>query len=417
MKQTLLGIGILIPIFFILSCNNSKETDAVRVENGIIDIDINKAIEDRRDFKLSQLVKDVEFITLESTVESYFEFSQRYQVTDHYILIIGEIENRILLFDRSGKFLRQIGKRGQGPGEYYNPNYAAIDPGERFIFVIEGTFPKILKFNIDGTFIKERNISSEFTSEVESQPLFLDNAHFALAFDRPIIPQDDYYNIGVFDSELILVEKMIPIPNNDSLCLKINNRRLSAGSGKNFFFENFVDTVYSIDIGQKPKAEYHFTITENRYTLDDLRGKAKNNYDREFNSVNFVTDLPYYSLITTLQISSTQMEMRQLIYDKKEMEAFLPMINSNCDTSSLYRDDYYCISNDLFGYNPVWLGAFPGQNLSIYPIYLSNASSITDLECLRKMDVLLPEKRDKLADMIESHTGEELPILVLLHYK
>ena len=59
----------------------------------------------------------------------------------------------------------------------------------------------------------------------------------------------------------------------------------------------------------------------------------------------------------------------------------------------------------------------PGQNLSIYPIYLSNASSITDLECLRKMDVLLPEKRDKLADMIESHTGEELPILVLLHYK
>ena len=361
MKQTLLGIGILIPIFFILSCNNSKETDAVRVENGIIDIDINKAIEDRRDFKLSQLVKDVEFITLKSTVESYFEFSQRYQVTDHYILIIGEIENRILLFDRSGKFLRQIGKRGQGPGEYYNPNYAAIDPGERFIFVIEGTFPKILKFNIDGTFIKERNISSEFTGEVESQPLFLDNAHFALAFDRPIIPQDDYYNIGVFDSELILVEKMIPIPNNDSLCLKINNRRLSAGSGKNFFFENFVDTVYSIDIGQKPKAEYHFTITENRYTLDDLRGKAKNNYDREFNSVNFVTDLPYYSLITTLQISSTQMEMRQLIYDKKEMEAFLPMINSNCDTSSLYRDDYYCISNDLFGYNPVWLGAFPGK--------------------------------------------------------
>jgi hypothetical protein len=29
----------------------------------------------------------------------------------------------------------------------------------------------------------------------------------------------------------------------------------------------------------------------------------------------------------------------------------------------------------------------------------------------------MPEKRDELADMIEGYTGEELPLMVLLHYK
>lgn len=409
-------LGYYFTLIILSSCNVSDNSKTVILENEIIDINITEAIKDVREFKLSEIVKDVEFISLESTVESYFRYSSRTQITDHYILIVGEAENKLLLFDRSGKFLRQIGRSGRGPSEFTNLKTAAIDPKERFIIVSDGE--KFIKFNLDGTFNKQQKRPSGFRYGREAQPLFLDNEHFAFALRRPNAPTDDFYKIAVYDSELKLVEKMIHTPNNDSLCLKRMNTILSAGSGMNFFFEGFIDTLYSIEFGQEPKAKYHFTIDEDAFTLEDMTGPYSITDGREYHSVSFVADLPKHLLITTEHNSKDKANVYQVIYDKTKKEAYSLINNYTCYTPSHNYDECtYSINNDLFGLSLYWIGRFSEKTCSSSTISLDISSSKTYLKCLRELNVLMPEKLNELADMIEGYTGEENPLLVLLHYK
>lgn len=92
------------------SCKTDKQSGEVYT------VDLNEGLKTEREFRLSEVVKDVEYIPLETTKESLFS-NAGFILTDHFILV-NQWRNpcRLLLFDRSGKFIRQIGYEGKGPG-------------------------------------------------------------------------------------------------------------------------------------------------------------------------------------------------------------------------------------------------------------------------------------------------------------
>lgn len=60
------------------------------------------------------------------------KISERYQecrFTDDNI-VVNDF-NTVLLFDKKGNFIRQIGRRGQGPGEYLWVHGTAVDGNNR----------------------------------------------------------------------------------------------------------------------------------------------------------------------------------------------------------------------------------------------------------------------------------------------
>src|SRR5207237_7557082 len=61
---------------------------------------------------------------------------------------------RISVFDRSGKFLRVIGKTGTGPGEFRTPHAIEFDSQERLI-VADRHNHRIQILTKDGTFVRE----------------------------------------------------------------------------------------------------------------------------------------------------------------------------------------------------------------------------------------------------------------------
>jgi len=235
MKLLKILLYIFIGILLMLACSNCNSQTKSRTDksnNGTVEINVLKAAEDEREFPLSNIVKDVEFVQLESTIDSYFSLITSYIVTDHFILIATQVEKRVLLFERSGKFLRQIGRQGQGPGEYLNPCFATIDPSERFIIVKDAQGGNLFKFDLNGNIIKQVDIRSIIPTGPNCQPIFVDDNHFALSFIRPWIPVDDYHAVAEFDLELNLVKQMIHKPNNDSLCLtNLSGQKLQNGSG------------------------------------------------------------------------------------------------------------------------------------------------------------------------------------------
>ena len=68
-------------------------------------------------------------------------------------------QSGVFVFDRTGRFLRQFGRSGRGPGEYQNPGrLRVLDTGE-LAFYDEGG-AKFLYFNVEGELLREiRNAS------------------------------------------------------------------------------------------------------------------------------------------------------------------------------------------------------------------------------------------------------------------
>jgi sugar lactone lactonase YvrE len=61
---------------------------------------------------------------------------------------------RVLKFDKTGKFLKSLGKRGTGPGEFIQPHALAFDSKGR-LFVGDRSNNRIQIFDQDGTYITE----------------------------------------------------------------------------------------------------------------------------------------------------------------------------------------------------------------------------------------------------------------------
>jgi len=57
--------------------------------------------------------------------------------------------NRIQVFDREGKFVKTIGRRGQGPGEFFMPESMAFD-GAGNLYVVEGNNGRIQQITPEG---------------------------------------------------------------------------------------------------------------------------------------------------------------------------------------------------------------------------------------------------------------------------
>jgi hypothetical protein len=61
---------------------------------------------------------------------------------------------RILKFDRTGKFLKSIGRRGKGPGEFDQPHALAMDSKGR-LFVGDRSNNRIQILDQDGNYLEE----------------------------------------------------------------------------------------------------------------------------------------------------------------------------------------------------------------------------------------------------------------------
>lgn len=111
--------------------------------------DISK-IKDTLDIPLSEWVEDFRIVRFENKDTAFFKmwwpaFTEKY-------IGIRQSGGPFKLFDRNGKFLCDVGRVGQGPGEYQSLYGEVIDEKNQCIYLSPffGS-TKILKYNLDGT--------------------------------------------------------------------------------------------------------------------------------------------------------------------------------------------------------------------------------------------------------------------------
>ena len=99
----------------------------------------------------SEMFDEFELLKLEDT-EAALTGGGKPWVSKNHIMIYDN--NNIKLYDRKGKFIANIGSRGQGPGEYsIAPYYMTIDEKHGKIYMMTYSASQINTYNVaDGTF-------------------------------------------------------------------------------------------------------------------------------------------------------------------------------------------------------------------------------------------------------------------------
>ena len=184
MKMTNKTILLCAAVALLLSCGNRVSISAfdnapIVAERTIVNGDTvitcfferlpNEAI----DFPLSKLIENLRIVQLENTDEAFISRILSF-ASENYIGFFT-MQLRYLLFDKTGRFISQISRQGQGPGEHSGPIYDAfIDEPNRRVYILPWHQQNILVYTFDGRMLpsiplSERVPKGKFRINTEQQ--------------------------------------------------------------------------------------------------------------------------------------------------------------------------------------------------------------------------------------------------------
>jgi hypothetical protein len=135
------------PILFIFAiCFYIVYTDIVDASY-VIDLD---KTEKQDTINLSYIFKSVNTIILEDHDDAIIGNVDAIQVLDNYIFVLDKRKaKKLFIFDKNGKYIKQLGRIGVGQGEYLGIIDFCIDSEKREVYLLDDWGKKICKYNLD----------------------------------------------------------------------------------------------------------------------------------------------------------------------------------------------------------------------------------------------------------------------------
>lgn len=199
------AIIMLAILAIVFSCRSAHET-------GFQTIKVN--INDTSAVNISTIAESYQVVPLETADTCLISRISQLQKANDYLFVIDG-NSRILQFGSNGDFIRQIGRRGKGPGEYTSVGYFALDDKNHFILVSSGS--QILCYDYEGKFMRSLSVDVS----IESVHSFKDGNCFLATRGGVDLGDGKYANI----TQLYRMDKNLNI--TDSLLLRtvvLNNR-------------------------------------------------------------------------------------------------------------------------------------------------------------------------------------------------
>ena len=165
MKSKISFICTAATLLLVSSCGGRQnaDTDGRQSANtGLISVRYDR-LPQGEDILLSDWVGEPEFIALDSDTLEAITNGNNITISDHYIGIYSDSEECFKLFDRAtGKFLRNIGNIGRGPGEYNRISFAQIDETGGKIWISTLNTNKVYSYDIStGRFLEDLPLAYE----------------------------------------------------------------------------------------------------------------------------------------------------------------------------------------------------------------------------------------------------------------
>ena len=124
----------------------------------LLSFDVSTLEDKEYEIKLSDLMESVEIVRLDNSTEEAFGRTWDVEISDNYIATGNVAENVKLYHRKSGKYIGNVGKRGQGPGEYTNIWDITINEEDKRIYLWPNMRDYIYSYDMNGKFIEEETI-------------------------------------------------------------------------------------------------------------------------------------------------------------------------------------------------------------------------------------------------------------------
>lgn len=160
--KTLIFIGVTI-LFIMTGCGGShSSTDA------FITVDINESYSTKKELVLQDFM-DVEYIPLETNDE--FINQGCVEAVGKKFIVVTNYSNdgNIYIYDRSGKAVRKINRKGQGGEEYTFILSITLDEENNEIFINDHYAKKIKVYDLEGNFKRSFKQKTEGDSQYYGQ--------------------------------------------------------------------------------------------------------------------------------------------------------------------------------------------------------------------------------------------------------
>lgn len=198
-------IGIFVAFILLLSSCQSGNTQV----DGVWVADVREAIQTKTPISMKEDVESIEYIPLETLDSCLVSNITDLLMDDEFIFIQNGRSQQILQFTRQGKFVREIGKVGEGPGEYapYSITELSLNGKKREIYAHREHLPSMV-FSYEGEFLHTDTI----TAYEVGNCYVLENGFRALA-GAPITPiQHSPWLVALQDANNQLIDTKAPFP-------------------------------------------------------------------------------------------------------------------------------------------------------------------------------------------------------------
>lgn len=232
-------IALLASLVFLSSCKNSDNGNPDLIYHVNLERDINNI----SSIPLSYLGSKLEYIPLETDHACMIRGISNLSVSDSLLFVSDHY--RLLVFDRRGKYKRQIGSTGRGPGEYSRVLDFVVDKKNNEVYVLSAR--QVLVYDFNGQFKRDFKFSfpcSQFVLN-EKDELVLHPINIAQATDEPVYSWYILNKNGKSKTKIINTLKRV----NGGIAIPMSP--LYMYNGTLHFMEFGIDTLYSYENHEK----------------------------------------------------------------------------------------------------------------------------------------------------------------------
>ena len=242
-------IIILLAILSLTACHPATVRD-----KDLLYID-RQDLQEIKHFKPEQLIDSITYIALETSAGVLLGNISHLKITDEHILLINEANDSLYVFDRQGKFLHNIGKKGRGPGEHVFLDNFIVH--QDTIIIFDSYLNRLTFYTLDNRYIQSKDLSRHLHRDSNvyrtihdlsfASPGYLiidhgmmDKSHVSHSLYNYF--QDTLLDIGFYPFELIL-----PCPHS---YLTLTPRTFMRQDARTYCFIPFNDTLFECRNGK-----------------------------------------------------------------------------------------------------------------------------------------------------------------------
>lgn len=266
--------NIYLPLFFciLISCQNHLPKQ--NAEIATIDVYQNTDVQKIEDFLIN-----VRVVALETTNSSLIQQIRKIETNGTDWFISDYNDSPIKRFSNQGHFINEIGRRGQGPGEYIQNIDFTVDNDTVNTFAWTPN-RKWIRLQKDNTFLYQTDIKVPFSEIYPNQGNYLLQVDGGTFFHKENSSEKMNDYLYVVNKDFVLIKELQPKKYPYDMNYSVIHNHFSPGFDKNevLYIREFNDTIYAITPSLEINPKYRMDFGELWYSQDFF----EKYYDKNF---------------------------------------------------------------------------------------------------------------------------------------